>query len=134
MKVNPVYRVVHFITRLFFRVYGRWQIIGYEKLPKTGAVIAACNHVSYMDPEIVGSAICRECAFIARHDLWDKKWLAWLLPRLGSFPVERGKGDRGAIKKCLEALKKGLCLVIFPEGGRSDDGALQRAEAGVALV
>src|SRR5438445_478184 len=83
MKVNPVYRVVHFLTRLFFRLYGRWQIIGYDKLPKTGSVIAACNHVSYLDPEIIGSAICRECAFIARHDLWNKKWLAWLLTEHG---------------------------------------------------
>jgi 1-acyl-sn-glycerol-3-phosphate acyltransferase len=133
-RVNIVYRIVHFLTRLFFRVYGRWELIDYHKLPKTGAVIAACNHVSYLDPEVLGSAITRECAFIARHDLWEKRWIAWLLPKLGGFPVERGKGDRTAIKKCLEALAKGLCLVIFPEGGRSDDSTLQKAEPGVALI
>src|ERR1041384_5313229 len=134
VKVNWVYRTIHFITRTFFKLYGRVEIIDYHKLPKTGAVIAAPNHISYVDPPLVGSVITRECAFMARHDLWDKKILAWVLPRLGSFPVNRGKGDRSAIKKSLEALEKGLCLVLFPEGGRSDDGTLQRAEPGVALI
>jgi 1-acyl-sn-glycerol-3-phosphate acyltransferase len=134
MQVNPVYRIVHALTRLFFKIYGRWEIIHYRKLPRTGAVIAACNHVSYLDPMMVGSAITRECAFMARQDLWRRRWLGWLLEKLGSFRVDRGRPDRGAIRKSLDALRRGLCLVIFPEGGRSPDGKLQRAEAGVALI
>jgi len=93
----------------------------------------ACNHVSYLDPTIVGSAIKRECAFMARHDLWDKKFLAWILPRLGTFPVHRDHVDKQAIKNGLDALKRGLVFVIFPEGGRSDDQTLQRGELGVSL-
>ena len=132
--MNLVYRTMRGLTRLFHKVYSRWQIIGYEKLPRTGPVIVAANHVSYLDPNVIGGAIMRECAFMARHDLWDRKWLAWLLPRLGTFPVHRGQPDRAAIRRCLEALERGLVLVIFPEGGRSDDGTLQRAEPGVALI
>jgi 1-acyl-sn-glycerol-3-phosphate acyltransferase len=131
--MNPVYRTVHTLTRCFHRLYGRWKIIGHEKIPKTGPVIVACNHVSYLDPTIVGSAIKRECRFMARHDLWDNKKLAWLLPRLGTFPVHRDQVDKQAIKNGLDALKQGYVFVIFPEGGRSDDGNLQRGELGVAL-
>jgi 1-acyl-sn-glycerol-3-phosphate acyltransferase len=131
--MNLVYRTVHGLTRAFFRTYGRWKIIGHEKIPKTGPVIVACNHVSYVDPPLIGSAVKRECAFMARHDLWNKKVLAWLLPRLGSFPVNRDRPDRQAIKLGLEALQKGLVLIIFPEGSRSDDGNLQRGEPGAAL-
>jgi len=131
--MNPVYRTVHTLTRCFHRLYSRWRIIGHDKIPKSGPVIVACNHVSYVDPTIVGAAIKRECRFMARHDLWDKKFLAWLLPRLGTFPVHRDQVDKQAIKNGLDALKQGLVFVIFPEGGRTDDGALQRGELGVAL-
>jgi 1-acyl-sn-glycerol-3-phosphate acyltransferase len=131
--MNVVYRTVHGLTRVFFKVYGRWKIVGHDKIPKTGAAIVACNHVSYVDPPMVGSAVMRECAFMARHDLFEKKFLGWLLPKLGSFPVNRDKRDRQAIKLGLEALQKGLVLIIFPEGGRSDDQTLQRGELGTAL-
>ncbi len=131
--MNAVYRIVHTATRLVHKVYGRWKIIGHDKIPKTGAVIVACNHVSYLDPTIVGAAIKRECAFMARHDLWDNKIIAWLLPRLGTFPVHREHVDKQAIKNGLDALKRGLVFVIFPEGGRTDDGTLQRGELGISL-
>ena len=134
MKVNGIYRVVHFLTRAFFRLYGQWEIVDYHKLPAEGPVIAAPNHVSYLDPEMVGAAITRECAFMARHDLWENRFLAWLLPKLGSFPVNREKPDRASIRSALEALERGLCLVIFPEGARSVDGRLRAAEPGIALL
>jgi 1-acyl-sn-glycerol-3-phosphate acyltransferase len=134
MNVNPVYRTVHFLTRTFFKLYAQWELIDYHNLPKTGAVIAAPNHISYLDPEMVGAAITRECAFMARHDLWENKFLAWLLPRLGSFPVNREKPDRAAMRLAFDALERGLCLVIFPEGTRSKDGKLQAAEPGLALI
>lgn len=131
--MNNVYRVVRLSTRVFFKLYGKLKIVGYENLPKEGPVIVACNHVSYMDPMMLGAAIMRECAFMARHDLFEKKFLAWLMPKLGSFPVNRDKRDLQAIKTGIERLNQGLVLVIFPEGGRTDDGDLQRGEPGAAL-
>ncbi|MEP6754748.1 MAG: lysophospholipid acyltransferase family protein, partial [Chthonomonadales bacterium] len=131
--MNNVYRFVRMSTRIFFKVYGRWKIEGNENIPKTGPVIIACNHVSYLDPMMLGAAIMRECAFMARHDLFEKKFLAWLMPKLGSFPVNRDKRDMQAIKSGIDRLQQGLVLVIFPEGGRTDDGDLQRGEPGAAL-
>jgi 1-acyl-sn-glycerol-3-phosphate acyltransferase len=132
--MNLVYRFAHGLAAAFYRLYGRRTIIGHEKIPRSGPVVVASNHVSYLDPPLVGSSIRRECAFIARHDLFEPKILRWLLPRLNAFPVHREKPDRSAIRQCLEMLEKGLVLVIFPEGTRSDDGSLQRAEPGVALI
>src|SRR5512143_2898433 len=96
--MNLVYRMVRGAFRLFFRSYGRWEVIGRENVPATGAVIITPNHVSYLDPPLIGSAIDRECRFMARHDLWDKKIMFWLMPRMGGFPVHRGKMDRQAIR------------------------------------
>ena len=109
------------------------EILGHENIPKSGPVVVACNHVSYLDPMMLGAAIKRECAFMARHDLFEKKIMAWLMPKLGSFPVNRDKRDMQAIKTGIERLQQGLVLVIFPEGGRTDDGELQRGEPGAAL-
>lgn len=134
MRPNIVYRIVHVIARTFFTLYGQWEIIGYDRLPKTGPVIVLPNHISYLDPPIVGAAIKRECAFMARHDLWHNKLLAWFLPRLGAFPVHRGESDRAAIRSSLAALEQGLCLMLFPEGTRSRTGNLQPAEPGVTLI
>ena len=131
--MNIVYRTIRGAFRLFFRFYGRWQVIGCENVPQTGPVIIAPNHLSYLDPPLVGSALRRECRFMARHDLWDKPIMRWLMPRMGGFPVHRGKMDRNAIRLGLDALEKGYALVVFPEGGRSDDGSLQRGELGTAL-
>ena len=133
-KPNLVYRIVHRIARIAYRLYGRWQIVDYHKFPKTGPVIAAANHVSYVDPPFLGAAITRECRFMARHDLWKRKFMRWLLPRVGAFPVHRDTADRTAIRFALDALRQGLVLVLFPEGGRSEDGKLQPAQPGVALI
>ena len=130
---NPVYVFMQTATRVFFGIYGGMKVIGHDNIPKEGPVVIACNHVSYLDPMMLGSCIKRECAFMARHDLWDKKFLAWLLPKLGSFPVNRGKMDRNAVKTGIERLNQNLVLCIFPEGGRTDDGELQRGEPGTAL-
>lgn len=131
--MNIVYRTMRGLFRIFFRLYGRWEIIGRENVPATGPVIVAPNHVSYVDPPLVGSGLKRECRFMGRHDLWNTKILAWLMPRIGAFPVHRGKMDRQAIRLGLEALEQGYVLVIFPEGARSDDGTLQKGELGTAL-
>lgn len=132
--MNLVYRTIHGLARAFFKLFGRWQIVGHEYIPRTGPVIVASNHVSYLDPPLVGAAIRRECRFMARHDLWEARWLAWFLPRLGAFPVNRDKPGSAAIRQALQALEENKVLVIFPEGGRSEDGVLQRAEPGVALI
>lgn len=132
--MNLVYRFVHRATRAFFGLYNHWEIIGHEKIPASGPVIVTPNHVSYVDPPLIGSAIQRECAFMAASELWNYRFLRWLLPQLGCFPIHRGRPDRAAMRSALDALQRGLVLVMFPEGTRSPDGVLKHAEAGVGLI
>jgi 1-acyl-sn-glycerol-3-phosphate acyltransferase len=129
-----IYGIVHTTARYFFDLYGSWEVLGRENIPRGGAVIIAPNHISYLDPPLVGAAVPRACVFMARHDLWDNPILNWLLPYLGAFPVKRGEPDRSAIRRSVTALSEGRALILFPEGTRSSDGTLQAGEAGVALI
>ncbi|MBK8791162.1 MAG: 1-acyl-sn-glycerol-3-phosphate acyltransferase [Holophagaceae bacterium] len=63
-----------------------------------------------------------------------KGFLGWLLPRIQVLPVDRGKGDLASMKRILSLLKEGHRVLIFPEGTRSMDGALQPAEAGIGFI
>ncbi len=129
-----LYRAARDIVRVAFKIVGRTTVVGYENIPPTGGVIVACNHVSYLDPPLVGSTILRECAFMARHDLWNRPMMGKLISRLNAFPVRRDTADRGAIKEAIGILERGLVLVLFPEGTRSPDGLLQQPQPGLALI
>lgn len=129
-----LYRVARCAAWCAFKAVGRTRVIGAEHIPPDGGVIVACNHVSYLDPPLVGSSIRRECAFMARHDLWKNRGLGWLISRLNAFPVHRETADRKALRTAVAMLKSGKVLVLFPEGTRSEDARLQAAQPGLALI
>jgi 1-acyl-sn-glycerol-3-phosphate acyltransferase len=133
-RPNAIYRVCHRLARLAFLLWGNWEVKDVHKIPSEGGVLVAGNHLSYIDPPLIGAAIPRECRFMARHDLWKHPILAWLLPRVGAYPIVRNKPDRAGLRATLEFLQQGYVVVMFPEGTRSRDGQLQPAEPGLALI
>ncbi|MGM0522743.1 MAG: lysophospholipid acyltransferase family protein [Bacillota bacterium] len=111
----------------------RMEVKGAENVPKTGPVIVCANHISNLDPPLVGGSIKREMFFIAKEELFEKKWLRKLLSSINVFPIKRGMSDRGALRKALGILKKDQGLVIFPEGTRSKTGQLGKGLSGVGF-
>ena len=113
----------------------RTRILCRENVPAGGAVLAG-NHVSYMDPVLLWCASPRPVHFMAKKELWESGFLAWALPRLWAFPVNRGEPDRTAISTATDLLKDGELLGVFPEGTRADVGAsgLQEAHGGAAFL
>lgn len=128
------YRFARSVAWLSFKALGRTRVIGHERIPTSGPVIVASNHVSYADPPLVGSSIRRECAFMARHDLFKAPLLGAMISRLNAFPVHRDTADRAALREAVNVLQRGMVLVLFPEGTRSPDGRLQPAQPGLALI
>ena len=100
----------------------RMEVKGADNVPNTGPVIVCANHISNLDPPLVGGSIQREMFFIAKEELFEKKWLSKLLSSINVFPIKRGMSDRGALRKALGILKNDQGLVIFPEGTRSKTG------------
>lgn len=111
-----------------------YRVKGLENMPADGPVIVASNHISLWDPIIVGCTLPRQVFFMAKEELFAKQVLGKILKGLGAFPVKRGQGDIGAIRKSLAVLKEGKVLGIFPEGTRSQSGDIQEAMAGIVLI
>lgn len=134
---NFLYRFLRYFVQWY--IYGKYKVVKYNthKLPKkyTGGYIIACNHQSYTDPPAISACVKGRFAFMAKSELFQKNpFFAVIIRIAGAFPVERGKGDTGAIDKSVMYVKKGRVLVIFPEGTRSRDGKMGRAKSGVALI
>ncbi len=119
---------------IFFKVYLGFKVIGRRNVPKRDAFIFASNHVSYLDPILLGASLHRGLYYMARDNLFKKRCFGWIMRHLHSFPVKRDKGDYGAIKLSLTALNKGKPLVIFPEGTRVKDNNLKRGQPGIGFI
>lgn len=128
-----IYRIAHAGSRLVGRLCFRHRTLHRELLPESGGALIVANHVSYLDPVVVGIAFRKPIYYLARKSLF-KGFLGWLLPRIQVLPVDRGKGDLASMKRILSLLKEGHRVLIFPEGTRSTDGEIQPAEAGIGFI
>jgi 1-acyl-sn-glycerol-3-phosphate acyltransferase len=126
--------IIRAILRFVMRIAFRMQVEGKDNVPSQGGVILAANHLSMLDPIVVGCAIDRPVRFMAKRELFDNPLLRMLARSLGAFPVRRGKDDKDAFRRALEVLRNDEVLGIFPEGTRSLDGRLQRAYSGAAVL
>jgi 1-acyl-sn-glycerol-3-phosphate acyltransferase len=124
------------LARTAFRIWGRLRVVGLENLPRTGPVVLAGNHASYIDPVLVWAAMYRRRrAFgIAKDDLWQKRVIGYLIDAIGAVPVKRNAPDVGMLRAALGLLSSGHIVGIFPEGSRTTDGKLQPAHHGVAVL
>ncbi len=112
----------------FFLKYVNREVVR-ENCPKGGFIIAA-NHINFIDPVFIACALKRPVRFMAKKELFEKKFLKWIVVHLNAFPVDRSKADITAIKTALSILKNGEILGIFPEGTRVAPGESQDAKLG----
>jgi 1-acyl-sn-glycerol-3-phosphate acyltransferase len=124
------YNLVTFIMKSFFRL----RVEGRENFPKTGPFMIVANHVSYLDPPLVGILPDRQVFFMAKSELFKAPVVAPIIKGLGAFPVVRESADMKAIRYSISLLKEGKIVGIFPEGTRSETGDVQEGELGIALL
>jgi 1-acyl-sn-glycerol-3-phosphate acyltransferase len=123
------------LLKIGLRLYNRFEVRGVEHIPSTGGCVMAANHVSFLDPPAVGCAVSgRPVRFMARDTLLHLPGLGRILAGTLIIPISRERGDVGALKKAIEALRKGDCIGLFPEGTRSPDGQLKTAKGGIGFL
>lgn len=118
--------------RAISRILWRASASGVEYVPRTGPLIVACNHRSYLDPPVMGVFVPRQIHYMAKKELFAIPILGAAIRSVGAYPVDREAGGTAAIKRSLEVLRRGGCIGIFPEGTRNMGGS--EAHQGVALL
>jgi 1-acyl-sn-glycerol-3-phosphate acyltransferase len=118
------------LLRLLFR----FRTEDSHNFPKTGGIIIAANHASYLDIPVLGCAIPRRVFFLGRASLFPHRFLNWALQKLGWIPLKTHRLDRKAFGQALSHLQAGEPVVIFPEGTRTEDGTLQCGKPGLGYL
>jgi glycerol-3-phosphate dehydrogenase (NAD(P)+) len=132
---NPfVYWLARAVLQPFFHLYFRLSRVGREHIPDEGPVIFAANHRSFLDPFVIGTLIRRPMYYVAKKELFAKRWQGWVLNALGAFPVDRGASDQESMRTAREILGRGDCVLIFPEGTRVRPGSLGTPKRGVGRL
>jgi 1-acyl-sn-glycerol-3-phosphate acyltransferase len=129
-----IYRFCRSICAIAAKAAFGLKVYGRENLIQDGPAILASNHASYFDPPLVGVACPNDIYFLARKSLMNLPVLGPLIRKLNTIPIDRERGDLGAVKAVLRVLKSGKQVIVFPEGTRTEDGHLQPARAGIGLI
>jgi 1-acyl-sn-glycerol-3-phosphate acyltransferase len=110
------------------------RVEGREHLPKSGPYILVSNHINWKDPPLISIALDLSVRYMAKIQAFSYPLLGYIVRATGAFPVRRGEGDRRALVTALRVLGGGQILGFFPEGHRSESGALQRGKPGVGFL
>ena len=133
--VNPfVYWPTRIVLQPVLMLLFWLKRIGREHIPADGGVILAPNHRSFLDPWVVGICLRRPVYFLAKQELFRKRWMGWFLNSLGAFPVKRGESDEQAMETARLLVERGNVLLIFPEGTRIRRGSLGDPKRGVGRL
>ncbi|MBM7581339.1 1-acyl-sn-glycerol-3-phosphate acyltransferase [Caldicoprobacter guelmensis] len=128
------YKFARAIVRPLMFLLFRPRVEGLENFPMEGKTIVYSNHISLLDPVLIGCVLPRQVFFMAKMELFKIPVLRTIIRQLGAFPVKRGSADLSAIKHSLQVLNDGKVFGIFPEGTRSKTGFLQSFSHGIASI
>ncbi len=132
----PLYHLARFFLLPFFLIYFRLDRRGREYGRVKGGVIVAANHRSFLDPFAIGGCLPwrRPMNYMAKVELFERRWQGWVLSRLGAFPVRRGESDEESMLTARMVAERGGAVCIFPEGTRIRRGTLSTPKRGVGRL
>lgn len=133
MKLN-IYDCTRPIAAIGLRFLCSYEYRNRKRKLPDGPLIVVSNHLSWLDIPLIGLAVPRQIAFIAKKEYFHSPFHRRMVDLYGGFTVERGAVDGTALKKAFEVLDGGRCLGIFPEGTRSKSLQLQQGHVGTAFI
>ncbi|HYJ21979.1 MAG TPA: 1-acyl-sn-glycerol-3-phosphate acyltransferase [Solirubrobacterales bacterium] len=132
----PLYLLARVFMTPFFLVYFRYARTGREHARLKGGLIVAANHRSFLDPFAIGGCLPwrRPMNYVAKVELFERRWQGWILSRLGAFPIRRGESDEESMETARLIVERGGAVCIFPEGTRTRRGTLRKPKRGVGRL
>ena len=132
----PLYLLARLAITPFLLAYLRLGRTGREHGRVDGGLIVAANHRSFLDPFLIGASLPwrRPMNYVAKVELFERRWQGRLLSRLGAFPIRRGESDELAMETARLAVERGGTVCIFPEGTRIRRGTLAAPKRGVGRL
>ena len=107
-------RVIYVAMRVCYRL----SVHGQGHVPKRGAALVVCNHVSFMDALVLGGGSPRSLRFVMDQPIFESRWLKWWFQLVGAIPVESERHSPGALRRTLDevskALREGDVVMVFP--------------------
>ena len=131
---SRLYTFCRWLAVPFFGGLYRCRAKGASNLPSQGPCMVIMNHKGDVDPVVAGMIFDRPLRYMAKKELFKHRALRWLITTLGAFPIDRGAGDREALKAALDMLARGEVLLMFPEGHRQRDDAIHEFLPGVGMI
>lgn len=129
---SVIYGVLWVLARVVGWLCFRYRTVG--GVPRRDGLLIAANHASYFDIPLLGCGIPRRVWYLGRHDLFPLPGINALLQALGWIPLRAGRLDREAFGKAIGLIREGKAVAIFPEGGRTLNGALRPAKPGLGVI
>ncbi len=106
-----------------------------DKIPDTGPLILAVNHVNFLDVPIVAAhSTPKPLTALVKVETWDSPLMGELFTLWDAIPIRRGEADLDAMRAAVKALENGRIVGMAPEGTRSEHGQLQQGLPGIALL
>lgn len=127
--------MINSLLRTFFRLFFRIDRSELAKVPQAGPLLMMVNHTSNLEgPMLYAFLQPRPLHALAKQELWEQKFMAYLMNMWKSIPVDRQNMGRSTMDACFKVLEDRHILAIAPEGTRSKDGNLQEGKGGVAFI
>lgn len=130
--------LMRFLAWLIINVVYRIRPTGLENIPHKGPAVVVCNHVSFIDPVILGGSVVRPMRFVMHHKIFQMPFLSFIFRNAKAIPIaskaENEELMNAAFEKVDAELAAGNIVCIFPEGGLTTDGEVQRFRPGIEKI
>lgn len=131
-------RIGYDAFRVFARLVGvvvfRIRCKGRENIPANGSLLICSNHQSFLDPVLVGLAFDRRLNYLARQSLFRFAPFRWAIQFLDAIPLDRDGLGLAGLRESMRRIKRGECVLIFPEGTRTSDGSVLPLQPGFCAL
>ena len=130
--------LLRFVDWVLINTLYRIRVQGLENIPEHGPVLLVCNHVSFMDPMVIMGCVRRPVRFVMYYRIFETPVIKYVFKAAKAIPIASRKEDPLIMERAFAEVDKELAagniVCIFPEGGITRDGTIQRFRPGVEKI